>query len=51
MSRINGEKARAAIMRRNRTAMRLKSRAKLQEIRAAAAGETSAPAAKPAKKS
>ncbi len=36
MSRINGEKARAAIAKRNRTAMREKTRARLQELRAAA---------------
>ncbi len=33
MSRINGEKARAAVAKRNRTAMRLKTRARLQEVK------------------
>lgn len=36
MSRINGEKARAAITRRNRTAQRAKDRARLAEIRTSA---------------
>lgn len=34
MSRINGEKARAAVAKRNRTARRAKDRARLAEIRA-----------------
>jgi hypothetical protein len=34
MSRINGEKARAAVARRNRTVRRVKDRARLAEIRA-----------------
>lgn len=33
MSKINGEKARSAIARRNRTARRVKDRARLAEIR------------------
>jgi hypothetical protein len=37
MSRINGEKARAAIAKRNRTARREKDRARLAEIKAGAA--------------
>ena len=44
MSKINGEKARAAVARRERTKRREKDRARLQELRGAAA----APAAKPA---
>ena len=36
MSRINGEKARSAIAKRNRTAMRAKARARLAEIKKAA---------------
>jgi hypothetical protein len=35
MSRVNGEKARAAVAKRNRTARRAKDRARLAEIRAA----------------
>ena len=63
MSRINGEKARSAIAKRNRTAQRVKDRARLAEIRAgnaakgdaagAAKSETKAeakPAAEPKKK-
>ena len=42
MSRVNGEKARANVARRNRTAQRVKDRARLAEIKAAGA------AAKPA---
>ena len=45
MSRINGEKARAAITRKRRTAMRLKTAA----ARTAAKSAPAAPAAKPAK--
>jgi len=37
MSRINGEKARAAIAKRNGTARRVKSRAQRQLLKAAAA--------------
>jgi hypothetical protein len=37
MSRINGEKARAAIARKNRTARRQKDRARLAEIKAGGA--------------
>ncbi len=36
MSRINGEKARASIAKKNRTARREKDRARLAEIRQAA---------------
>ncbi len=39
MSRINGEKARAHVARKNRTARREKDRARLAEIRANAGGE------------
>jgi hypothetical protein len=42
MSRVNGEKARANVAKRNRTARREKDRARLAEIKAANA------AAKPA---
>lgn len=41
MSRVNGEKARAAIAKRNRTARRVKDRARLAEIRANAANAKS----------
>jgi hypothetical protein len=34
MSKVNGEKARAAIAKKNRTARRLKDRAKLAAIKA-----------------
>ncbi len=37
MSRVNGEKARANVARRNRTARREKDRARLAEIKAASA--------------
>ncbi|HEU4888640.1 MAG TPA: hypothetical protein VFV49_12205 [Thermoanaerobaculia bacterium] len=37
MSRVNGEKARANVARRNRTARRVKDRARLAEIKAASA--------------
>jgi hypothetical protein len=37
MSRVNGEKARANVARRNRTAQRVKDRARLAEIKAASA--------------
>lgn len=37
MSRVNGEKARANVARRNRTARRVKDRARLAEIKAGAA--------------
>ncbi|HYH07892.1 MAG TPA: hypothetical protein VEK11_12615 [Thermoanaerobaculia bacterium] len=36
MSRVNGEKARAAIAKRNRTAQRVKDRARVAAIRQAA---------------
>jgi hypothetical protein len=39
MSRVSGEKARANIARRNRTARREKDRARLAEIKAASAGK------------
>lgn len=45
MSKVNGEKARAAIAKRNRTARRVKDRARLAEIKAGAGKQ---PAAKPA---
>lgn len=45
MSRINGEKARASIAKRNRTKQRVKDRARLAEIRQQAADGN---AAKPA---
>jgi hypothetical protein len=44
MSRVNGEKARAAIARRNRTAKRVKTRARLGELRGATASQTTVPA-------
>lgn len=51
MSRINGEKARAAIERRRRTAQRLKDRTRLADIAASAAVKQAAkPAAKPTAK-
>ncbi len=37
MSRVNGEKARANVARRNRTARREKDRARLAEIKATSA--------------
>ncbi|HEV7765603.1 MAG TPA: hypothetical protein VGQ76_11420 [Thermoanaerobaculia bacterium] len=40
MSKINGEKARANVAKRNRTARRVKDRARLAEIKAAKATET-----------
>jgi hypothetical protein len=40
MSRVSGEKARANIARRNRTARREKDRARLAEIKAASAAKT-----------
>lgn len=33
MSRINGEKARAALMKKRRTAQRVKDRARVEEIK------------------
>lgn len=42
MSKINGEKARAAIARRNRTARRVKDRARLAQIKS---GQAAQPAA------
>jgi hypothetical protein len=44
MSRVNGEKARANVARRNRTARREKDRARLAEIKAGAAATESKPA-------
>lgn len=41
MSRINGEKARANIAKKNRTARREKDRARLAEIRATAGKQDS----------
>jgi hypothetical protein len=43
MSKINGEKARAAVAKRNRTARRAKDRARLAEIKAGG-GKQTAPA-------
>ena len=40
MSRINGEKARAAIAKKNRTARREKDRARLAEIKAGGAAKS-----------
>lgn len=50
MSRINGEKARAAIAKRNRTALREKTRAIVASLKSAASGSEAASktAAKPA---
>lgn len=42
MSRVNGEKARANVARRNRTARREKDRARLAEIKANSAAKPSA---------
>lgn len=42
MSRVNGEKARANVAKRNRTARREKDRARLAEIRASAGGKQEA---------
>jgi hypothetical protein len=39
MSRVNGEKARAHVAKKNRTARREKDRARLAEIRANAGGK------------
>jgi hypothetical protein len=56
MSRVSGEKARANIARRNRTARREKDRARLAEIKAASAAKSTEKVAekkeekKPAKK-
>ena len=51
MSRINGEKARASIAKRNRTAMREKTRGIVRGLRAAAAaGPAAAPKAPAAPK-
>lgn len=50
MSRVNGEKARAAVAKRNRTARRAKDRARLAEIKAGGAAKASeSPAKKPSK--
>jgi hypothetical protein len=43
MSRINGEKARAAIARRNRTARRATDRARLAQIKASNEQQEPAP--------
>jgi hypothetical protein len=43
MSRVNGEKARANVARRNRTAQRVKDRARLAEIKAGASAAKPAP--------
>jgi hypothetical protein len=43
MSRINGEKARAAIAKRNRTARRVKDRARLAELKQGSKGDTPSP--------
>jgi hypothetical protein len=51
MSKINGEKARAAIAKRNRTAQRQKDRARLAEIRSAAGQGTAASEPKAGSKS
>ena len=42
MSLANGEKARAAVAKRNRTARRVKDRARLAEIKAGAAKQQTA---------
>jgi hypothetical protein len=47
MSRINGEKARANIARKNRTAQREKDRARLAQIRAGAGAKQDAATEKP----
>jgi hypothetical protein len=44
MSRANGEKARAAIAKRNKTAQRLKDRTRLAQIRQNAAEKDAKPA-------
>jgi hypothetical protein len=44
MSKINGEKSRAAIARKNRTAQRVKDRAALAAIKAGDAPKAAAPA-------
>jgi hypothetical protein len=49
MSKINGEKARAAIERRRRTAQRVKDRAKKAEIAQATAAHPAAKKKKDAK--
>jgi hypothetical protein len=43
MSRINGEKARAAVAKRNRTARRVKTRTRLAEIKKANAAAEKKP--------
>lgn len=43
MSRINGEKARAAIAKRNRTAQREKTRVRLAEVKKTAASAPAKP--------
>jgi hypothetical protein len=49
MSKINGEKARAAIAKRGRTAQREKDRARLAELKAAAPAQAATTATKAAK--
>lgn len=49
MSKVNGEKARSAIAKRNRTAQRVKDRAALAAIRAAAPAKSEPAAKKTAK--
>ena len=43
MSRVNGEKARANVAERRRTAQRVKDRAALAQIKAGGKSETAAP--------
>ena len=50
MSRINGEKARANVAKRNRTAQREKDRARLAQIRSNAGGKQETQAADDEKK-
>ncbi|HET7711268.1 MAG TPA: hypothetical protein VFL80_05010 [Thermoanaerobaculia bacterium] len=50
MSRTNGEKARANIARRNRTAQRVKDRARLAEIRQGGEQKKAEAPARPVKK-
>lgn len=51
MSRINGEKARANVTKKRRTAQRQKDRAKLASLRAAAANKGSDDASTTSKES
>jgi hypothetical protein len=50
MSRVNGEKARANIARRNRTARRVKDRARMEVTRQATEEKKPSEAEQPAKK-